>query len=421
MYMLLMLVSAVLALLMRFYGDDMVADFYVFKAGCTTDRCFGIQAVYRWSFALASFFLSMALITVVWARGHMGAWLLKLILFGALVTASFFVPNTFFDGYADFARVGSVIFMVMQLVLLVDFAYWLHEWLLQSMDKRESDIEARGYTPGACSNPWKLVYLALATVLLVTNITAAAVLYHFYGDCSINQFFISFALVIGICITVLSLFNAIGKGLIPPMVVWGYCTFLSWGAISNNPSEECGSGTEDNNGLILFGLLLAAISVAWAGYQTASAVQSAARGAPKGTKAPKPDEDVEEEEGDRADGYISPGPERATGAAKDDVAVPMDAPARENDPRRDADGAVKDARPERRIWVFHAVMFLAGLYMAMLLSNWGTADNGSGAPEANPERSKMGMWGRFVSEIFVYLLFTWTMIAPAVCPNRDFS
>lgn len=28
----------------------------------------------------------------------------------------------------------------------------------------------------------------------------------------------------------------------------------------------------------------------------------------------------------------------------------------------------------RRVWLFHLVMALAGLYMAMLLSSWGTAD-----------------------------------------------
>jgi hypothetical protein len=62
-YALLFTVSVVIALLLRFFGHDAFVSFASFQIGCTTDRCYGVQAVYRVSFALSLFFLVMTLLT----------------------------------------------------------------------------------------------------------------------------------------------------------------------------------------------------------------------------------------------------------------------------------------------------------------------------------------------------------------------
>lgn len=70
-------------------------------------------------------------------------------------------------------------------------------------------------------------------------------------------------------------------------------------------------------------------------------------------------------------------------------------------------------------WVFHMTMLFAGLYLAMLLTNWG--DSSTAAETGNPELSIASMWVRIVSQWVIYGLYAWSLMAPFCCPNRDFS
>ena len=91
--------------------------------------------------------------------------------------------------------------------------------------------------------------------------------------------------------------------------------------------------------------------------------------------------------------------------------------------------------PDSRLWFFHVVMAAGALYMAMLLTNWGT---GSFQPQSNvtapsPSGGKSvvkfhsnstgtaQMWVKIVSEWLAIILYTWTLVAPRVCPGREFA
>ena len=76
--------------------------------------------------------------------------------------------------------------------------------------------------------------------------------------------------------------------------------------------------------------------------------------------------------------------------------------------------------PDRLAWVFHLVMAFAGLYLAMLCTNWGNIEAINSA-SGNPELSLASMWVRIASQWLIYALYGWSLIAPRVCPNRDFS
>ncbi|KAG1704144.1 hypothetical protein DVH05_006155 [Phytophthora capsici] len=66
--------------------------------------------------------------------------------------------------------------------------------------------------------------------------------------------------------------------------------------------------------------------------------------------------------------------------------------------------------PER--WQFYSMMCLAGLYMAMVLTDWDSAKGSS---------SDVSMWVKIIAQWLTILLFSWTLVAPKLCPNRDFS
>jgi len=52
----------------------------------------------------------------------------------------------------------------------------------------------------------------------------------------------------------------------------------------------------------------------------------------------------------------------------------------------------------------------------MLITNWISVDVTNG----NIQSSIAGFWIRVVISWATFLLYIWTMIAPRVCPSRDF-
>lgn len=69
-YALIFTSAVIVAFLLRFYGQDAFVELSSFKLGCTGERCFGVQAAYRISFALAVFFTTMAGVTVCMPVRH---------------------------------------------------------------------------------------------------------------------------------------------------------------------------------------------------------------------------------------------------------------------------------------------------------------------------------------------------------------
>ena len=79
-----------------------------------------------------------------------------------------------------------------------------------------------------------------------------------------------------------------------------------------------------------------------------------------------------------------------------------------------------DADLEPRPWLFHVVMLLAAMYLAMMTTNWG-APSATNVASGSPELSNASMWARMGSEFAIHVVFTWTLVAPVCFPNRDFT
>jgi hypothetical protein len=125
--------------------------------------------------------------------------------------------------------------------------------------------------------------------------------------------------------------------------------------------------------------------------------------------------DDDAEEGGRAQVWGSG--RSVTAAAAAAAASPGGAKAGAGAGAVDADAA--DA-PDRQAWIFHLVMAFAGLYLAMLVTNWGDISQ-INVQNGNPELSLASMWVRIGSQWLIYALYTWTLVAPIVCSGRDFS
>lgn len=61
-------------------------------------------------------------------------------------------------------------------------------------------------------------------------------------------------------------------------------------------------------------------------------------------------------------------------------------------------------------------MCIAAIYFSMLITNWISMNVTTGEITS----SNFGFWVRVTVSWGTFLLYIWTLIAPRVCPGRDF-
>jgi hypothetical protein len=161
-------------------------------------------------------------------------WGPKVLLWFALVAVSFVIPNPFFMVWGNYiALIGATIFILLGLVLLVDFA---HSWTETCLEKWEASD----------SNLWQWILIGSTASAYGAFVALTSVLYAFFAasECTLNRFFISFNLALGIVITILCVHPAVQEhnprsGLAQAGMVAAYCTYLVASAIGNHAHEKC--------------------------------------------------------------------------------------------------------------------------------------------------------------------------------------
>ena len=63
-------------------------------------------------------------------------------------------PGFFADVYSYISRIGSGVFLVVQVLVLLDFMFSLSEGLIDRAQRRDGALDAAGYEPGFCQNQW---------------------------------------------------------------------------------------------------------------------------------------------------------------------------------------------------------------------------------------------------------------------------
>ena len=151
-----------------------------------------------------------------------------------------------------FGFIGAFLFILIQLVLIIDFA---HSWAEIWVGKLE-ETESRN---------WMVALLFVTGLMYVGVITAIVLFYVYYtgshqGQCKLHEFYISFTLVsqvqlnldvlfhmvnfspqiLSIAISVISILPKIQEhmpksGLLQSGCISGYMVYLTWSAMSNSP------------------------------------------------------------------------------------------------------------------------------------------------------------------------------------------
>ena len=173
LYVSIFLFSAVLAVVMRYYAQPALASWVPMittACGPTLASCYGVQAVYRISLALAAFFAFMCALTAAFPITHLGGWLAKAMLYILMLGLTLLIPDSNMMQYAEAARAFSILFLLAQVLILINLVYDAHYSLVAKMDARNAEMEAADYSPGLLSNCWRVLYVVKSWGLFIVSL-----------------------------------------------------------------------------------------------------------------------------------------------------------------------------------------------------------------------------------------------------------
>ncbi|XP_073056692.1 uncharacterized protein [Primulina eburnea] len=234
-YGVIFLLTNVIAWLFRDYGERILPMLpYSRACGAEEKDCFHTMGVLRVSLGCFIFFFVMFVTTCntkklnqVRNSWHSGWWALKSVLLIIATVIPFFIPSDYIQIYGEISRVGAGIFLILQLISVIEFITWWNNYWMSDDTKKSS-----------CS-----IGLFMSTIFYVASVGGIVVMYVFYASktsCSLNIFFISWTAVLLIVMMVISLHSKVNRGLLSSGIMASYIVFLCWTAIRSEPtSEKC--------------------------------------------------------------------------------------------------------------------------------------------------------------------------------------
>jgi serine incorporator 1/3 len=228
----------------KFDGSTEYTSQVNLSTGCSgdyLDECIYKQLIYRASGALVILFIVLAILGGLSDRINRGFWILKLGATVAIFIGFWFSGNGFFNGWVEATRIISFFWLLVQGLLLLDFAHDIHELMMEAADEEEKKGNESRYIYA--------VYLLLSASALTAAIVGLCFLFSYYTGCGLGMFFTVLTLVVGVLTTIISLLNQVQRGLLTPCIMFAYSVFLCWYALLSNPEESCNPTADDVNGL----------------------------------------------------------------------------------------------------------------------------------------------------------------------------
>ncbi|XP_066256969.1 probable serine incorporator isoform X4 [Euwallacea similis] len=355
------------------------------------DDAVGYLAVYRICFILTCFFALFALMMIgvkssrdPRAGIQNGFWGIKYLLVIGGIIGAFFIPKGSFGiTWMWFGIIGGFLFILIQLILIIDFAHsWAEAWV-----GNYEETESKG---------WYYALLSITFLCYTLSLTGIVLLFVFFtrsdeSSCDLNKFFISINLIFSIIVSVLSVLPTVQEklprsGLLQSSVVTLYVTYLTWSAVSNSP-KKCNPGLwgifgdkSSSSDFDIIGLIIWMCCVLYSSLRSAS----------KSSKLTMSENMLTHDNGAGNDGGESGDGKKVWDNEDDSVAYS---------------------------WSFFHVMFaLATLYVMMTLTNWYNPNSNIREIHYNVA----SMWVKEISSWLCLALYGWTLIAPVILRDREF-
>jgi len=310
--------------------------------------------------------------------------------------------------YLWLARGFATIFVLLQQIILIDVAYnWNEDWVDRA-DQADRLIYGSG-------NAWLRAVVGTCAAFYAATLAGIVLLYKYFDGCTGNTWIITLTLLGVLALTGIQLAGSEGSLLTSSMVSL-YVTYLCYSMVSKNPNGECNPqlGSSDVTGIVI-GLTLTAISLAWTGWSWTAEERLNVEGV-QTAKTVNGGASVPAATGVNLDvPFLDPGDAPTSGHVMDSAAYD------------DNDDTTTFAanRPGSEVWKLNVVMALISCWVAMTLTGWGTLtaveDDNANYHMANPTVGRFNMAMIGISQWCAILLYIWTLVAPMVFPDRDFS
>jgi len=308
-----------------------------------------------------------------------------------VVLELFSSPILFFEVFGWFAFVASAIFIIVQLLLLVDFAHgWAESWIGKLEDSEDGDRR------------WFWLLMSATGVLYLVSLALTIVMSVFFArdasSCQMNVAFITINCVLCFFISVISIHPKVQEsspksGLLQSALISAYATYLVFSSMmsstdSCNPwASQSGTSTRASNISIAIGAVFTIVAVCYTTIQAASQVGA-----------------VEE---------VAPLMKAEQGEGDSDVKSTLastEADATNSDPNEPV---------TYNFTKFHIIFALGAFYIAMLMSDWKTVYE-AGQDSAKVDSGLASVWVKVVTSWICIGIYVWTLIAPIVFPDREF-
>ena len=176
--------------------------------------------------------------------------------------------------------------------------------------------------------------------------------------------------------------------------------------VSKNPNETCNPflGDEDILGIIL-GLGFTLLSLGWTGfsYTAESKVNGKQAANDNGVEEALPALGTEQRENNKVTGIVTGNNSNSDGS--------------DTELDHDENSSPTPSKPVS--WKLNFILAMISCFIAMSLTGWGSIEADGNA--ANPDVSRIGMWMIVASQWIMFVFYGWTLAAPRLFPNRDFS
>ncbi|MCJ8749681.1 hypothetical protein PDJAM_G00179150 [Pangasius djambal] len=368
----------------------------------------GYKSVYRMCFALACFFFLFSVIMIrvrtskdPRASIQNGFWFFKFLILVGITVGAFYIPDgTFNTVWYYFGAVGSFIFILMQLILLVDFAHtWNQSWLENAENGN--------------SKCWYAALLSFTFIHYACAFAAMVLFYVYYtqpDDCTEHKVFISLNFIFCIIVSVVSILPKVqeaqpASGLLQSSLISLYTMYLTWSAMSNNPNRKCNPSLLqlvtnnptttaaptptippgqvqwwDAQGIV--GLVIFLFCTLYASIRSSNNSQV--------NKLMQTEE-------------------------RQELALDKDVEVGEDGVRRAVDN--EEDGVSYSYSFFHFCLILASLYIMMTLTNWYQPDTNYKSMQS----TMPAVWVKISSSWLALALYLWTLVAPLILSNRDFN
>uniref|UniRef100_A0A8C2CPG6 Si:ch73-267c23.10 n=1 Tax=Cyprinus carpio TaxID=7962 RepID=A0A8C2CPG6_CYPCA len=370
----------------------------------------GYKAVYRVCCGMSLFFLAFSLLTInvknsrdPRAAIHNRFWIFKIAAMVAVTVGAFYIPEgPFTRMWFVVGSCGAFCFILIQLVLLIDFA---HSWNESWVDKMEKENRKR----------WYIALLSVTGVNYILSFTAAVLCYNIYAQpegCMLNKFFICFNMLLCVIASALSVLPRIQEyqprsGLLQSSIMTLYTMYLTWSAMTNEPDRTCNprlisifqqitSSTVETvpsapylqwwDAQSIVGLAIFVLCILYSSIRSSNTSQ-----VNKLTLAAK-DTTVMDE----------------SYTVSLEIAEEVKTPIVEDNERDTVQYSYA---------FFHFMLFLASLYIMMTLTNWYSPD----ADYSAMTSKWTAVWVKISSSWVCLSLYSWSLVAPMILTNRDFT